>query len=65
MRVNRLIVAGHDCWRVTADDALSPSESDWSFEYDGGQSYLVETEGGQCIGVGLINGYTLVVPDKA
>lgn len=64
VRIDRVVVGGHDCWRVSADDTPPPGEPDWYFEYDGGQSYLVEIDSGECIGVGLINGHTLFVPDK-
>lgn len=65
VRVDRVVVGGHECWRVRADDVPPPGEPDWFFEYDGGQSYLVDVDSGDCIGVGLINGHTLFVPDKA
>ncbi len=65
VRLSRLVVRGHECWQVTADDVPPPGEPDWFFEYDGGQSYLIGIESGECIGVGLINGNMLFVPDKA
>lgn len=60
VRTMRVVVEGHDCWRVTADDAPKLGES-WLDEelYDGGQSYLVDATTGKCIGVGLLNGYSL------
>lgn len=54
--VERSEVAGQDVWRVTADDAPAEGEPDWSFEFDGGQSYLIDAETGECVGVGLLNG---------
>lgn len=56
MAVRRAEVGGRDLWRVTADDALAAGEPDWSFQSDGGQSYLVDAETGKCVGVGLLNG---------
>lgn len=60
VRTIRIVVEGHDCWCVTADDAPKPSDS-WLDEvlYDGGQSYLVDVTTAECIGVGLLNGYNL------
>ena len=55
----RLIVAGRDCWRVTADDAPRPGASWLDDEVDGSQSYLVDANTGECIGIGLLNGYSL------
>jgi hypothetical protein len=43
-------------WRVTAEDAPADGEPDWSFEFDGGQSYLIDAETGECVGVSLLNG---------
>lgn len=65
VRATRIVVQGYDCWRVMADDAPRPGEP-WMDEelYDGGQSYLVDVSTGDCIGVGLLNGYSLFRSSK-
>ena len=61
----RVVVEGLDCWRLIADDQPRPGDS-WIDEelYDGGQSYLVNVVTGECIGVGLLNGYRLFRPKR-
>lgn len=59
VRTARVVVEGRDCWRVAARDAPRDGEPDWFDVYDGGQSYLVDVSTGECIGVGLLNGYRL------
>ena len=54
--VRRAELDGRNLWRVAADDEPADGEPDWSFEFDGGQSYLVDAETGECVGVGLLNG---------
>jgi len=61
VRTLRVVVQGNDCWRVMADDAPRPGETWMDEEIDGGQSYLVDLTG-KCIGVGLLNGYSLLPP---
>jgi len=53
--VRRAELDGRNLWRVAADDVPADGEPDWSFEFDGGQSYLVDAETGECVGVGLLN----------
>lgn len=59
VRTNLVVVQGHNCWRVTAADALRPDQTWLDEEMDGGQSYLIDVTTGECIGIGLLNGYSL------
>ncbi|MCC2976523.1 hypothetical protein LK533_07525 [Sphingomonas sp. PL-96] len=40
---------------MTADDAPIPGEPDWWYEFDGGQSYLIDAEHGECVGIGVVH----------
>lgn len=46
----RFVIEGIDCWRVSADDAPQPGDTWLDEEIDGGQSYLVDANTGECIG---------------
>lgn len=64
VRTVRRVVEGHDCWYVMADDALRPGQTWLDEEIDGGQSYLVDVATGECVGIGLLNGYRLFQPRR-
>lgn len=62
--LGRGIVAGHNCWRVMAKGSHRPGEPDWLGETDDWITYLVDVENGVCVGVEVLAGRHLFVPER-